>query len=623
MFMNLMFAILFLWFSSVQASTRAKIYPTPLLSPSSQPSTLMKRTDHSRSTLGMHPTLSDLIGTESMASQADPIVRSAPPLTPSLSISASSQILGANYAIPMSLFNLAHRSPEPIFMISPQSVILYSNPEASRIFGWTHQELKQMKPSQFLQKMDRLLTQHCQNALLPFVKEEGHAYYLGITKTGERLFFRTMLVPITENADQSVLMLTLRDVSAQISEMEHVQESKENLELAARSLSHDIRTPLQILTGLFEELKEDSISQAHKMLLLAQIQAALQSLVDISNTHVLHSHLEVSTFSLSDLLENLILTYQDSGKRKGIRFILFVDPDVPNYLLLNRSSIVRILTNLLSNAIKYTNQGEIKLTACMQHHSNSALHLNPTCPDILHIEVSDTGLGLPAEEIPFVFTPRWRSPRHLERGIPGSGLGLSGAKILVEQLTGTIGMRSVLHVGSTVWVNLPIPLDKQVTLTSPRSGQQKNLNRSVETLLLRGQFKILLVDDTPVILKLYERLIKKIGYACDLAHDGYEALEKMKENSYALILMDNNMPNLTGIEVTRIIRQMIDLKPQPIILILSGDATPDTRVIALSAGVDEFYIKPIEEKRLEDILDRRLLPSESSDLQPEESSQSH
>lgn len=364
------------------------------------------------------------------------------------------------------------------------------------------------------------------------------------------------------------------------------------------SMSHEIRTPLNAIIGSIEILKDEVDLSADGQDALKDLSSASNCLLDIGTGILNISQIESGKIELVEkeyspieMFDELYDLLKNRICNKPIIFTKNYAPDLPNKLYGDKSKIKEIVTNLLTNAIKYTEQGKIELLV-------QCINNKDTCK--LIVSVTDTGRGIRKEMFDKLFEKFTRDVDVTDSTIDGVGLGLAITKSLIEIIGGTITVNSVLGKGSTFTVTFLQKIVKENTNSAPeivieQPGSSCN-----------SKYKILIVDDNNMNLKIEMNHLKYYGLNCDTCLSGEQALEKIESGiKYDLILMDDMMPGLSGTETMKKLKYEMNFK-KPIIVI-TANATIEAKEEYLKAGFDEFVSKPVKREDLYKIVIEYLL----------------
>ncbi len=365
------------------------------------------------------------------------------------------------------------------------------------------------------------------------------------------------------------------------------------------SMSHEIRTPMNAIIGSIELLKDEknNLSKEGKEA-LKDLNIASNNLLEIGDSILNISQIEsgkiellekeYSPIEVFDELYNLV-----KGRigNKEVAFIKDYSVDLPQKLYGDKSKIKEIITNLLTNAIKYTEKGQIKFSAkCINNKENCRLI----------ISVSDTGRGIRKEAIDKLFEKFTRDVDVTGSTIEGVGLGLAITKSLVEVIGGTITVNSTEGIGSTFTVTFLQKIVNEKEENIPIKDKVIDSNNT-----LNQNYKILIVDDNNMNLKIEKSHLKYYGLDCDTCLSGEVTIEKINSGiKYDLILMDDMMPSMSGTDTMRKLKYEMNFK-NPIIVI-TANATTEAKEKYLSLGFDEFISKPVSRKNLYETVNKYL-----------------
>lgn len=369
------------------------------------------------------------------------------------------------------------------------------------------------------------------------------------------------------------------------------------------TMSHEIRTPLNAVINLSELLQESGLDERQYKLTQGICEGG-RSLLQLVNDVLDFSRIEAGrmelvpvSFRLHELLDGLVSLFEKEANSKKLHFGLNVSDDVPEFVVADLSRLRQILQNLLVNAIKFTEQGSISITvSSYTPPSDSSLspvsaHEEAQIPmPMLVFYVSDTGIGISAQDQQRLFHEFTQVDTNLDRRFGGSGLGLAITSRLVRLMGGSIGCHSVIDVGSTFWFTLPVKANVEPLAMPPRQG--------IPTLSM----KMLLVEDSLTNQMVALAMLEKSGCQITLANDGFEALAQVKKTAFDLILMDVSMPGMDGLEATRQIRAMGGRFTEIPIIAMTAHAFSQDRDACMDAGMNDYLSKPLNRNQLYDVL---------------------
>ncbi len=342
-------------------------------------------------------------------------------------------------------------------------------------------------------------------------------------------------------------------------------------------MSHEIRTPLNGILGT-TELLELSRLDAEQRELSRLVRRSGELLLSIINDVLDFSKIEAGRIELSPRpfvvrseIEGVVGLHR--SLTGPVRLTTVVEGAVPERVVADPDRLVQVIGNLLSNAVKFTHEGEIVLSVdCRTVGGKPELELS----------VSDTGIGIAPENLTKLFKPFTQADSTTTRRYGGTGLGLAICARLVERMGGTLKVSSTPGVGTTFRFSVPC---EEVT--------QANLaNAHHDELVVGRQVRVLLAEDNVVNQAIARRLLSSMGCEVVLAEDGFQAVEHARRGPFDLILMDVQMPELDGLEATRLIRKLPGIH-QPRIVAVTANAFETDRSACIDAGMDDFIAKPL------------------------------
>jgi CheY-like chemotaxis protein len=283
---------------------------------------------------------------------------------------------------------------------------------------------------------------------------------------------------------------------------------------------------------------------------------------------------------------------------KKLRLNVEIDDDLPDDMIGDPRRLSQVLLNLLSNAIKFTDQGVVELT----------LKMNDFTPQSVNIRVcvSDTGIGISAEDQAHIFAPFTQVDATSTRRHAGTGLGLAIASDLVNAMGGKLSVASELHKGSKFSFSIALNRKDPEPSAQASSPWQRNLATAERPLLtdlpqVKG-LRVLLAEDVRANQQIVVRTLEKRGHSVDVASNGREAVELASHSAYDIILMDVQMPEMDGFQATMAIRAL-DPQPQVPIIALTAHAMVGDRQRCMEAGMDDYLAKPLDLVRLVQVVE--------------------
>lgn len=370
------------------------------------------------------------------------------------------------------------------------------------------------------------------------------------------------------------------------------------------NMSHEIRTPLNIIMGANELIQRDTSSE-HIQRLSKNIQHSSKSLQEIISNVLDVSKIESGKmeivwepYSVQELLENLEHTGLEMKSKSAVKYHMEIAQNFPPYLVGDMIAIKKITGNFLSNAFKYTNRGHIVLDIFFQRTEDIE-------EGILCIEVSDTGVGIPKDELKNIFETFNRADLSTHRHIEGTGLGLAIVKELTELMGGTVHVESEYGKGSRFRVEIP------QKITCPKPNEHKG---NENYLFYAPKVRILAVDDNEDNLSILKEMLKPTGVQIESVISGVECLEITEKNKYDVILMDYMMPEMDGLEVLKKLMEREDFKTP--VVALTANAVAETEKMLLSSGFSAYLTKPFTLSDLYRMLAEQIPSSRMKKMQP-------
>ncbi|PAW09474.1 hybrid sensor histidine kinase/response regulator [Vibrio sp. V1B] len=354
------------------------------------------------------------------------------------------------------------------------------------------------------------------------------------------------------------------------------------------TMSHELRTPMNGVLGISQIIASETQepkTKEHVQVILdsgQHLMTILNDILDFSKVEENKLDLEEAPFNLSQVLTPVCSAIQPLIEEKNIQ--LFIENEVPDQVEFQGdcARIRQILFNLAGNAVKFTHDGHVLIRSELDQERRR-----------LVLSVNDTGIGIPADKQDRIFNSFEQADTSTTRKFGGTGLGLAIVKKITELMGGEVKIKSVEGIGTQFLVDIPIPWEEKSVL-QPEQAKEESKGES------KSNLRILLAEDNRVNAIVAKGFCEKLGHTVEIAENGLIATKKAQENQYDLILMDNHMPEMNGIEATRFIRENLGVRT--LLFAYTADVFREAHDNFIEAGADHVLTKPLQRESFTDAL---------------------
>lgn len=502
--------------------------------------------------------------------------------------------------------------------------IAFANKAAEELFGYKKDSLVGLELDSIYSSHHR----HLPNALRQTNRDEDkleQANWRGevALKKSSGTHFTALLTQFVvrdESGHPVGMAATARDITHQKHIERALIEAKENAEEAAKvkanflaTMSHEIRTPLNGVIGMAQLLIEDNPKteqiESLKILKFAgeNLLTLINDVLDFSKIDAGRITLESVSFSLSELAQSINSSSKYVAFEKGITFTLELDKRLAPKYKGDPMRLTQILLNLTSNAIKFTQKGHVSLDVTVISDRADAADVE--------FKVSDTGIGIAQEKLTHIFEQFSQADSTITRHYGGSGLGLSITKGLLDAFDSEIRVES--EEGKGTQFSFVLTMNKEVDNPSciPSSFDSSDYtsskhmphSRLVDSDRGLSDLTILVAEDNPVNVMVIEKWLTKWGINFDIVQNGEDAVQRVKEKSYDLVIMDIQMPVMDGFQATLAIRSVMNGTPLPV-MALTATTTEEFVAEASDVGMDDYLGKPFKPDHLKSKIKQLCFP---------------
>ena len=497
-------------------------------------------------------------------------------------------------------------SQESIIITNTNANIVDCNPATGRLTGYSREELIGQNPRIFASGTHTAgFYKHLWDTLSTGQLWQG--IFCNLHKTGAPYWIETSISPIKDQNGNIVQYVAVsRDITRKKMQLEALRQAKRDA-LAANTaksefvanISHEIRTPMNAILG-FTDLCLESNPDPVQRKYLCNVRESAQNMLSLINEILDFSKMEAGKlimesipFDLGKELSSILAMTRQLINTNRVKLRLDYEPNFEGWLKGDPLRLRQVLTNLASNAVKFTNKGLIQIS--VQEVSRDGNNVE------LEFVVCDTGIGMDADKLGSIFRPFSQADSSTTRNFGGTGLGLTISSQLINKMGGNIEVESEPGIGSSFHFRLSFPvIEGALAEETHQATNRRSFTQLQDT-------RVLLVEDNEVNRELATEVLRRHGLIVDTAENGQEALDKLAEQSYELILMDIQMPVMDGYEATKHIRSKLGLVRLPIIA-LTASSSSSVREKCIEVGMDDYLSKPINIHELMEMIDRFINP---------------
>ncbi|WP_082112359.1 PAS domain-containing hybrid sensor histidine kinase/response regulator [Paenibacillus sp. DMB20] len=474
--------------------------------------------------------------------------------------------------------------------------IIHGNIMAEKLTGFSIKELEGMSLSRLVgtTNLRKILKESLNDASIDNnINSIKH-------KEGHLVEVITTIAPIIINSENVGFYVIAKDIT----EQKKLLIAKETAESTNRAksaflamMSHEIRTPMNGVIGMTDLLMESTELNEEQKEYVHIIRKSGESLLNIINDILDFSKIESGKttlvqepFNIRVLVSETVDLLTAKAAKKGLKMAWSVSDQIPYVVIGDAERLKQVLINLIGNSLKFTFSGGVHIEVGSKQTSGKCIEIE--------CAISDTGIGIQEEKIDQLFQPFYQLDHFMTRKHEGTGLGLAISKKLVDLM------------GGQIWVE-PHGDDPGVTfkftvimdLAEPE-GELREDVEAAEHADQSRRLNILVGEDNETNQLVIRKMLEKQGHAVSMATNGQEVLEKLQYRKYDLVFMDIQMPEMNGIEATRIIRRTFPPDHMPIIVAVTANALKGDRELCLASGMDEYITKPLKSAVLAEVIDR-------------------
>ncbi len=368
------------------------------------------------------------------------------------------------------------------------------------------------------------------------------------------------------------------------------------------SMSHEIRTPLHGIIGMADIIKKTELNEEQHDIVSSILSSGnilltlINDILDISKIEAERFELFEARFDIRKTLQEVLSIVRPRTSGKNVDLTFTITKDVPKYLVGDEKRLKQVLLNITGNAAKFTNRGFVHIEMKTVEVQEESV--------MMEFNVVDSGIGISEENIKNLFDPFFQGDKVRKNNYGGTGLGLAITQKIVDLMKGKISVKSTEKLGTTFTIILPFIVDNSEEVIEV-------VEKKVKLEKIRPDLKILVAEDFEINQKVIRMMLEKLGLKADYAENGREAVECQRRNNYDLILMDLQMPEMDGIEASRIIRSEGFNNLEPVIIAMSANALSSDQDVCFVVGMNDFISKPATLNKVHEVIKKWETVSEN------------
>lgn len=522
--------------------------------------------------------------------------------TPEIAASSTVSAMPQLQAIPEFTRVLLEQAPQAFLLVDHRTDdILYFNRQFSQLWGLSA-DIQRQYPLKgndllpyyrqtvadaevFTYAYQRLATPECDEV----INEEINCM--------DNRFVRLFSSPVRDTGELRGRMYVYEDITATKQREQALVKAKSEAEESAlakqrflSAMSHEIRTPMNAVIGithllLQENPKPEQIENLKTLKFSSEnLLVLINDILDLNKIESGKIIFEETDFNLPEIIHRIRHAFDHVAGQKGVQINIRLDEALPDMVVGDPVRLAQVLNNLIGNAVKFTNSGHVTIDVMLESEDREVINLN--------FAIIDTGIGISADKIDYIFENYSQAASDTTRRFGGTGLGLPITKRLLELQGSQIHVDSDLGKGSVFYFTLSFGKSyRKRPVSKPENNNLPQVDLS--------HVRLLLVEDNEINQLIATKFLKKLHIQPDCASNGLVALEKLRDHEYDIILMDLQMPEMDGFEAARAIRALPNAKYRHIpIIAVTAAVVADARSEALEAGITDFLAKPIDPKEL-------------------------